>query len=220
MNFSNSISKAVLYTSVLILPAAYGQNDNATQVKSSHQPLVEKAVDDNVTTREDTPIDIDVLANDTFKPGFTFDSAGEPDHGIVTLQSNNKITYTPDDDFHGNDSFEYKINSHGTIYSASVYVTITKVADIVEDRLVTKMGVPLTIDLLNNTTKNASADNFENSAASISSFTQAEHGTVTRKSTKVLVYTPEAKYKGNDQFTYTVTSNGVKETATVSIKVQ
>src|SRR6185436_16632675 len=59
------------------------------------------------------------------------------------------------------------------------------------------------------------------------SFTQGTNGTVTRDDNGTagdltddkLIYTPNADFNGADSYTYTVTSGGVTETATVNVTV-
>ncbi|MBK8385177.1 MAG: tandem-95 repeat protein [Candidatus Accumulibacter sp.] len=49
--------------------------------------------------------------------------------------------------------------------------------------------------------------------------TQGANGTVTFAANGNLTYTPNANFNGSDTFTYTVTSGGVTETATVSVTI-
>jgi hypothetical protein len=84
------------------------------------------------------------------------------------------------------------------------------VVDIHDDSATTHAGVPVTIDVLSN-------DTFSNSNKTLTATTDGQHGTVTIQSGKV-IYTPtDASYVGSDTFTYTVTSGGIAETATVSV---
>jgi VCBS repeat-containing protein len=60
-------------------------------------------------------------------------------------------------------------------------------------------------------------DSFSNSDKTLTSVTQGARGSVSIVNGKVL-YTPNnSSYVGSDTFTYTVTSGGVNETATVTI---
>ena len=68
-------------------------------------------------------------------------------------------------------------------------------------------------------TNGASADNFEDAGRVISSVTQGAHGAVTFLANGSVTYTPVGNYNGSDSFTYTVTSGGVTETATVNVSV-
>ncbi len=86
-------------------------------------------VADSATTAEDTPVAIAVLANDTDIDGAiaTLVSATDGTHGTTAVNIGTGIvTYTPDADFTGSDSFTYT-NSEGN--SATVTVTVTPVND-------------------------------------------------------------------------------------------
>ncbi|WP_344800224.1 tandem-95 repeat protein, partial [Litoribacillus peritrichatus] len=92
------------------------------------------ANDDTVTTDEDTPIDISILANDQDIDG-TLDATsiviGQPANGSVEL-NNGVATYTPADNFNGSDQFTYTVNddSGEASNSATVMVTVTSVNDL------------------------------------------------------------------------------------------
>ena len=64
-----------------------------------------------------------------------------------------------------------------------------------------------------------SADSFENAGRAVTSVTQGANGTVTFTAAGLLTYTPNANFNGTDTFSYTVTSGGVTETATVTVNV-
>jgi len=63
------------------------------------------------------------------------------------------------------------------------------------------------------------ADNFENAGRALTAVGTPAHGTVTFSANGDIVYTPAANYNGPDSFTYTVTSGGVTETATIDVNV-
>jgi Bacterial Ig domain/Putative Ig domain len=92
-----------------------------------HPPL---AVDDNVTTLENTPVQIAVLANDSDPdPGATLSitSIGPAQHGCVSNRGQ-LATYSPQLDFSGSDVFTYTITDGGRISApATVRVTVTHV---------------------------------------------------------------------------------------------
>uniref|UniRef100_UPI0014216010 Ig-like domain-containing protein n=1 Tax=Thalassoroseus pseudoceratinae TaxID=2713176 RepID=UPI0014216010 len=70
------------------------------------------AVDDDATTDEDTPVVINVLANDSDVEGDTLTvSAVTPGtNGTVTINPDGTLTYTPAANFAGSDTFTYTIN--------------------------------------------------------------------------------------------------------------
>ena len=56
----------------------------------------------------------------------------QPTNGEVVLNSNGSFTYTPNENFNGNDSFEYRVYD-GTLYSdenASVNISVASVNDV------------------------------------------------------------------------------------------
>src|SRR6185437_14341808 len=66
------------------------------------------------------------LANDTDADGNTLTAVKvtDPTHGVLTLNSNGSLTYTPTANYNGSDSFTYKAND-GTVDSNTVTVSIT-----------------------------------------------------------------------------------------------
>jgi len=90
------------------------------------------AVDDTVPTNEDTPVTIDVLANDSDpdQDPLTVDSVTQGTNGSVAIDGNNMVTYTPSADFNGSDSFSYTVDDgFGGTATATVSVTINGVND-------------------------------------------------------------------------------------------
>lgn len=99
-------------------------------VSVNHPPV---ATPDSITTDEDTPIKIDVLANDSDSDGDTLSISNytQGAHGLVTLNSDNTFTYSPSTNYNGTDSFTYTIDDgHGGTATTSVSITVTPVNDI------------------------------------------------------------------------------------------
>ena len=86
------------------------------------------AVNDSATTDEDTPVSVNVLANDTYTGNVTMD-VGQPTSGVVT-NLNGTLTYTPTANFNGTDVVTYSIST-GNLQSntATVTLTVNSVAD-------------------------------------------------------------------------------------------
>jgi VCBS repeat-containing protein len=84
------------------------------------------ANDDSATTNEDTPVTIDVLANDTDVEGVALTPilVTAPSHGILALNENGSYTYTPGTAYSPTDSFTYKVTD-GELESNVASVTIT-----------------------------------------------------------------------------------------------
>lgn len=86
------------------------------------------AVDDFASTFEDTPVTIDVLANDSDPNGDTLTviSTTLPLHGTVVINPDNTVTYSPDPTiFDDTDTFTYTIDDgHGLTDTATVTVDV------------------------------------------------------------------------------------------------
>jgi hypothetical protein len=91
--------------------------------EENHAPV---AADDFVTTLVNVPIIIDVLANDSDPDGdlFFISAFTQASNGSVTQNPNSTLTYTPEENFKGFDSFTYKI-SDGDLESSFANVTIS-----------------------------------------------------------------------------------------------
>src|SRR5450830_966573 len=177
-------------------------------------------VPDMVTTAEDTRVTISVLANDTFEGTPHVTAVGAASHGAVVINvADDIVTYAPDPDYNGGDSFTYTATSPaGVTETATVTVTITAVVDIAPDAVTTDEDTTVTFNAITGT-NGASADNFEGTPA-ITAVTQGTHGAVTFLPDGTITYTPVADYNGTDSFTYSASSAaGVTETATVGITI-
>ncbi|TFH06805.1 MAG: tandem-95 repeat protein, partial [Candidatus Atribacteria bacterium] len=177
------------------------------------------ALDDGTSTPEDTAVSIDVLAND-FDPEndpLVVESVTQPEHGAV-VNSRVSVTYTPDADFNGEDTFTYTASDeNGGTATAIVYVTVLPGNDppfAQDDSGNTNEDSPVTVAVLVNDS-DRDGDNL-----AILSVTQAVHGTV-RSLGENVVYTPNPDFSGLDTFSYTVTDGqGGTATATVTITVR
>ena len=108
------------------------------------------------------------------------------------------------------------------VETATVNITVSPVADIVDDYLSLDAGTSVTANVLTGT-NGASSDNFE-STVTLIGVTNATYGTVTFSPNGEITYTPYANYlSGIDTFTYTIQtqdSNGVTTTETGTIEVE
>ena len=86
------------------------------------------ALNDSTTTDQDTPVLIDVLANDTDAHGVAIGSIGTAAHGSVSLNGDGTLTYTPNAGYFGSDSFTYTAtDAAGLSSSATVQLTVNEV---------------------------------------------------------------------------------------------
>ncbi|WP_077592468.1 tandem-95 repeat protein [Polaromonas sp. A23] len=134
------------------------------------------------------------------------------------------VTYVPTADFNGAAVLTMTTDDGGNVGGGAltdvdtVTITLAAVADITNDAVTTTEDTPLSFNVITGTS-GATADTFENAGRVVTAVTQGANGTVGFTAAGVLTYTPNANYSGNDSFTYTVTSGGVTETATVNVTV-
>ncbi|TVZ51640.1 Ig-like domain-containing protein [Dokdonia sp. Hel_I_53] len=89
------------------------------------------AVDDIVTTAEDTPVTFNVFDNDLFiDTNFEVTSVTNPNKGTVTFTVDGTMIYTPDSNFNGSDQFDYTVTVQHrdglttNEETATVYITV------------------------------------------------------------------------------------------------
>jgi hypothetical protein len=85
------------------------------------------ATNDSATTKQDTAVDIDVLANDSDTDGdvLTVASVTDPANGTTANKGSGIVTYTPDPGFSGTDSFNYTLSDgNGNSAMGTVVVTV------------------------------------------------------------------------------------------------
>ncbi|MFM2617234.1 tandem-95 repeat protein [Vibrio alginolyticus] len=176
-------------------------------------------VADNATVVEDTPTIINVLGNDTFEGDdkvVSLDSNNGPANGTVSVNPDGSVTYTPNDNYHGADSFTYIVTSGGVSESTTVNVDVTPVNDApvaTNDNAVTDEDTPVTIDVLPNDT-DVDGDTLSIQSASVPS----DQGTVEIVDGK-LVFTPAENFHGDAEITYTVSDGALTDQATVNVTV-
>ena len=165
----------------------------------------------------DSDDDNDALAITQFSTGTQIYAAGQTatlaGMGDLTINADGSYTFVPVADWNGAvQPILYQVSDgNGGFSVATLLLTVTPIADAVNDSVSTHADVPVVIDALDN-------DSFSNSDQTITGVTAAAHGTVTIEN-NTLVYRPNAGYVGSDTFDYTVTSGGKTETATVTVDV-
>ncbi len=93
-------------------------------------PVVD-IVADAIGTSEDTPVTFNALTNDSFEAANeTVTALTQGASGTVSFLADGSITYTPDANFHGSDTFTYTVASSGVTESTTVTVNVGDVNDI------------------------------------------------------------------------------------------
>jgi hypothetical protein len=184
------------------------------------------ANDDSFETLEGTPLTItyaELLANDSDTDGdtLTIDSFTGTSLGDLVDNGNDSLTYTPNPDFSGLDSFTYTISDgRGGTASASVTIDVINVNDppvAVDDQYSIDEDAVLSVPakgLLDNDS------DIDGDILSASLDTAPAHGMVMVSTDGSFTYTPNPDYNGPDSFVYRVSDgNGGSDTGSVAITV-
>jgi len=154
-----------------------------------------------VTTDEDVPVDITLTGSDVDGDSLAFLVTSGPSHGTLG-GSDDLLTYTPDADYHGSDSFDFVVND-GTEDSAAATVTIDvgsvndpPVAS--DDGYTTDEDTPLAVGapgvLANDT-------DTEGDALSALLAVAPSSGILDLSADGSFTYTPDPDFNGTDTFT-------------------
>ena len=82
------------------------------------------AIDDVANTLRNTPVTVNVMANDTTRSATTPNVVGAPLNGTTIVNADGSITYTPNNDFVGTDSFVYELCNTEGCATATVRVEV------------------------------------------------------------------------------------------------
>jgi VCBS repeat-containing protein len=155
-----------------------------------------------------------VVGGQTYAAGTTATLSGM---GTLVINADGSYAFTPVADWNGTVPAATYTVSDGTGASNStatstLALTVTPVQDANNDNTTTHANTPVTTDVLGN-------DSFSNPDKSVTGVTQGAHGSVVINPDNTVTYTPNPNYLGPDSYTYTVTSGGVTETATVTVDI-
>jgi hypothetical protein len=169
------------------------------------------ANNESVNVNEDTTSGIGVLDNDTDVDGDTLSitSLSTPLHGTA-ITDGNYITYTPNENYNGDDSVSYTISDGSETASATLSITVTPVND-----------APAANDGSASTEEDTSVaiamtgSDIDGDPLTYSIVTGPSHGTYDGSN-----YTPATDYNGSDSFTFKA-NDGTADSniATISITV-
>ncbi len=188
--------------------------------------LLPVAESHSVTTVEDTPVEIRLMGSDPDSDPLTYNMLTDPSHGSLMGTAPN-LTYTPNTNFNGSDSFTFKVNdSAGDSAPATVSIMVSSVNDppvAIDDTATTQEDTPIVrINVLANDTD---VDNVGRylylDMLSVTDVSQGTNGSVTINPDDTLSYSPNANFYGSDTFTYTISDDkGLTDTAKVNVTVK
>ncbi len=174
------------------------------------------AINDAITTNEDTPNSSNVLTNDSdpdldvlsVTPQNNFPTL----HGSITIAANGVYTYTPNLNYSGPDNFTYQVCDNGNpslCSNASISITVSPVNDApvaVNDNVFSPEDTPLigTSLLLNDSDIDGNP-----LSATITPLVPPTHGNLVINTNGTYTYTPNLNYIGGDTFVYEVCDNAI-----------
>jgi len=177
-----------------------------------------EANEDIASTTINTPITIDALINDIDINGDTLSiiSVNNPNNGSTEIIED-KILYTPEKDFVGENIFEYTITDGKLEDSARITVTVedsNSEPTAKNDNLTTDEDISVQANIIANDTD---PDGNTLSIKKISS--SSKNGIVTILNDTEIKYEPNNNYNGTDSFKYIVTDGELNSEATVNITI-
>lgn len=168
----------------------------------------------SVTVDEDTSTMITLSATDVDGDQLVYLVVTEPSHGFLGNISNNQVSYTPDPDYTGLDSFEFKAND-GKANSLPATVSIN-VIPFNDPPVLDPIG-DFSINELEQLTFTASASNPEEETLTFS-LDGAPDGATINSSTGVFSWTPN-EIQGPGDYTFSVIVSDGAKTDSEEIKV-
>lgn len=184
-------------------------------------------MDDLVTVNEDTSVIVPIFDNDADLPNTGVLTATNPSNGMVSIDNNGTsnnpnddlVTYTPNPDYNGPDSFDYTIcNSFGDCSTATVTVDVLPIVDAFDDSVSTDIDVQTTISWRANDNDIPTSGTISITDPSNGTVVLNNNGTATNPSDDDITYIPNSGFTGTDSFDYTVCdSNGNCGTATITV---
>lgn len=161
---------------------------------------------------------IDVLENDTDPDGdaLSVELEAEPSHGEASVDDEGVISFTPETDYLGDDSLDYRVSDgYGaeSTDTATVEITVEAVAE--DDSETTSAGEAVTIDVLANDSR------LEEGEPSVTVESGPANGTAEVDDEQRIEYTPSEGFSGEDNLEYRAEyADGHGDTASVTISVR
>ncbi len=180
-------------------------------------PDAPRAVPDYFIIDEDSPVSLNILANDTDPDGdpIRIKELGQPSHGVIRPDGLNGWIYVPETNFAGTDGFDYAVvDSSGLAGSSTVSILIKPVNDppVVEAQsFMINRNTYQNVDYL--------GSDAEGGDLSFEILKGPEHGELWNYP-RTSTYYPKKGYSGEDSFTYRAKdAESVSEPALVRFQV-
>jgi len=216
---NNTTLKAITTLTLLSLLTACSGNNGKGKQNSNHGLIntPPKAKHETFTLDEDTQKTITLKATDEDNDTIGYRVSKQPKHGKLKGKAP-KLTYIPDPDYNGKDSFSFIANDGSDDSNETeIELNINPVNDAPiakDDKVSLDEDHNITIDVLANDSDVDEGDRLE-----IIKAYKPQHGTASIKNNSIL-YKPEADYNGKDTFNYKIKDkDGATAVASVYISI-
>lgn len=170
---------------------------------------------DTYLGHEDTPLIIEaaqgLLSNDEDADGDTLVAVIENDvtHGQLVAEVDGSFVYTPDENYHGSDSFSYRVTDGvETSDPVIVVIDVSSINDAptaTDDSYVVLLNQAITLSADRGVLSNDS--DLEGAVLAAQLVTTPTHGAVALSPDGSFTYTPAQDFIGDDEFTYQASDN-------------
>lgn len=204
------------------LVANDGNSDSVAQTfvitvsePDNEAPVIGQGETDTLTTDEDTQGSTTLTATDANGDSLSWSVSSPASNGSAAVVGGN-VTYTPNANFNGNDSFTVQVSDGSLTDSIVVNVTVNAVNDL--PVIAQGAGTTLTTAENNSTGVTLSASDVDGDSLSWSISTAASDGSASVTAGNVS-YTPNAGFNGNDSFTVQVFDGTAPVSFVVNVEV-
>ncbi|WP_208112301.1 Ig-like domain-containing protein [Pedobacter metabolipauper] len=169
-------------------------------------------LDDIAATTTNTPVIVRVLDNDPKKIGASVLKVLDPSHGIIAVNLDGTVTYTPSPGYSGKDIFTYKLVDGNGEESDPITVNLTVKPAGVTDNANSVAGVTVIIPVKDN-------DPGKTGTTVVIPVTPPASGTISLNPAGNVVYVPAPGFSGKDVFTYKLKTIDDVESDPVTVNV-
>jgi len=168
---------------------------------------------DMVSTPVNTPLNIVSKDNDISKLGTKVVLENTPVNGTALVNPDNTVTYNPNKDFSGKDTYLYHLLNLEGLKSDPIRVNISIKPVGTNDKIATPINTPVQIRVIDN--------DISKIGTSIVKKSNPLYGVVILNPDGTFIYTPKTDFKGKDTFSYSlITADGIEsDQITVTIDV-
>ncbi|NQT36380.1 MAG: tandem-95 repeat protein, partial [Planctomycetes bacterium] len=210
------------------------------EVPQSAEDMPPEARADWYSVGQDLSLDVGpdsgLFENDTERDVLSVNWHTDPAHGTLVLnETDGSFTYTPDPDFLGIDSFQYKASDGQSVYRSNdtvVYLSVMPDNSPPNDApvagndpesanealYVVDEDFPLTVDATYGVLANDTDPDGGPGALTAVLMTAPSNGSVTLNLDGSFVYTPDTNFNGTDSFTY-VANDGQDDSAEATVTI-